>query len=79
MFENITKKIKKQLQGKSRTEIIDSKIQDISADLIVSGFTNEELSLIVSHLGKDIKELLQHRKELLTKELEQTIRAINKL
>jgi hypothetical protein len=79
MFENITKKLKKQFKGRSRTEIVDLKIQDISRDLLISGFTNEELSLIAYHLSKDIKDLLQSRKELLTKELEQTIRAINKL
>lgn len=79
MFDTITKKIKKQLKGKSRSEIIDAKIQDISRDLVISGFTNEELAMIASHLSKDIKNLLQHRKELLTKELEQTIKAINKL
>ena len=79
MFQKSLKKLKKQFKGKSRSEILDLKIQDISRDLIISGFTNEELSIIVTHLSKDIKSLLQHRKELLTKELEQTIKAINKL
>jgi hypothetical protein len=79
MFKKSLKKLQKQFKGKSRSEIIDAKIQDISKDLVTLGFTNEELALIASHLSKDIKNLLQHRKELLTKELEQTIKAINKL
>lgn len=79
MFEKSLKQLQKQFKGKSRSEIVGSKIQDITNDLVISGFTNDELSLIAHAVQKDIKSLLEHRKKLLSDEIHSTIKAINRL
>ena len=64
---------------KSRVNIIEAKVNEITKDLLISGFTSNEIAIISKTVCSDIKQALQDRKQLLTDELRNTIEAINKL
>lgn len=64
---------------KSRINLIEGKVNEITKDLLISKFTSNEIAIISKTVCSDIKSALQDRKQLLTEELRNTIEAINKL
>lgn len=64
---------------KKRVNVIEAKVKDITKDLLISGFSDTEIAIIANTVKSDIKNALQDRKLLLTKALEETTEAINKL
>ena len=66
-------------EPKNRASVIEGKVQDITKDLLISGFSNIEIAIITKTVCSDIKIALEDRKQLLTDELHQTTEVINKL
>lgn len=64
---------------KSRVNVIESKVNEITKDLLTSGFSNMEIAIIANTVKSDIKNALEDRRQLLTQALEETTKAINKL
>lgn len=64
---------------KSRAELIDSKVADIIHQILIEGYSNAEIGLILKTIQEDGKYLLEHRRALLIDELHATVEAINKL
>lgn len=64
---------------KKRIEVIESKVSDITKDLLISGFTNMEIALIAKTVKSDIRTALEDRKTILINQLNETVEAINKL
>lgn len=64
---------------KSRAELIDSKVADIIHQILIEGYSNAEIGLILKTIQEDGKHLLEHRRALLIDELHETVEAINKL
>lgn len=64
---------------KTRSELISEKINQILHDLLISGFDNNEISVILYDLSKEGKSVLQERKKDLEAELILTKNAINRL
>lgn len=69
----------KVFKNKSRNEIISEKSEQILHDIVISGFTNEEISIIIETLSKEGKSMLENRKSILENELLLTTNAINRL
>jgi len=64
---------------KSRIELIEGKVSEITKDLLISGFSNLEIAVIAKTVGSDIKNALEDRETLLINELNNTREAIKKL
>jgi len=64
---------------KTRTEIISEKSEQVLNDILISGFSNNEISIILDTLTKEGKSVLQNRKIVLENELISTNNAINRL
>lgn len=64
---------------KSRINLIEGKVNEITKDLLTSGFASNEIAIISKTVCSDIKSALQDRKQLLINELDETVQAINKL
>lgn len=64
---------------KSRAEIIEDKAQSIINDILISGFENAEVAIIIQTAKAKGKEVLELRKIALEKELKETVTAINSL
>ncbi len=74
MFDNL-----KIFKKKSRAQIVSEKAESILHDILISGFTNDEISTILVTLRKEGKSVLENRQIGLTGELHDTINAINRL
>lgn len=72
MLNNIFKK-------KTRNQIISEKSEQILSDILLSGFNNDEISIIIDTLSKEGKSILENRKFNLEAELILTNNAINRL
>lgn len=81
MKNNLLNKFMKRFwpKPKSRIQIIESKVQEITKELLISGFSNYEIALISKTVCSDIKNALEDRKQLLINQLNETVEAINKL
>ena len=80
MKNNLNKTLKRFWpKPKSRIQIIESKVQEITREILISGFSNLEISIISKTICSDIKTALEDRKQLLINELDETVKAINKL
>lgn len=64
---------------KSRINLIEIKVKDVTKDLLISGFSSLEIAIIAKTINSDIKSALEDRKQILTQELQNTVEAINKL
>jgi len=64
---------------KTRAQIVCEKVESILHDILISGFTNDEISTILVTLRKEGKSVLENRQIGLTVELHDTINAINRL
>jgi len=64
---------------KSRIEIAVHYAESFLKDLLIAGFTNDEISLITDTISKETKSALQNRKIILENELISTNNAINRL
>lgn len=64
---------------KSRAEIIEDKAQSIINEILISGFENAEVAIIIQTAKAKGKEVLELRKIALEKELKETVTAINSL
>jgi len=64
---------------KTRAEIISEKSEQVLNDILISGFSNNEISIILDTLLKEGKSVLQNRKIVLENELISTNNAINRL
>ena len=71
--------IAKAFKIKSTDDILIEKVDQILKDILISGFENYEISIIIQALTKETKLLLEERKIILEKELEKTIFGINNL
>jgi hypothetical protein len=74
MFDNLNV-----FKKKTRSQIACEKAESILHDILISGFTNEEISTILITLRKEGKSVLENRQIGLTSELNDTIKAINRL
>jgi len=64
---------------KTRTEIISEKSEQVLNDILISGFSNNEISIILDTMLKEGKSVLKNRKIVLENELISTNNAINRL
>lgn len=64
---------------KSRSEILSEKSEQILNDILISGFSNNEVSIIIETIAKEGKTVLKNRKTILEDELISTTNAINRL
>ena len=64
---------------KSSHEILCKKVDQMLSDLLISGFTNKEISIIIQSLSKEAKSVLENRKMILENELKETCEGINNL
>lgn len=64
---------------KSRSEILSEKSEQILNDILISGFSNNEVSIIIETISKEGKAVLKNRKTVLEDELISTTNAINRL
>ena len=64
---------------KSRAEIIEDKAQSIVNEILISGFENAEIAIIIQTAKARGREVLELRRIALEEELKQTVTAINSL
>jgi len=64
---------------KTRAQIICEKAESILHDILISGLSDDEIATVLILLKNDGKKVLQNRQNELTKELQETITAINRL
>jgi len=64
---------------KSRAEIIEDKAQLIISEILISGFENSEIAIIIQTAKARGREVLELRRIALEKELKETVNAINSL
>ena len=64
---------------KSRAEIIEDKAQSIVNEILVSGFENAEIAVIIHTAKARGREVLELRRIALEKELKEAVTAINSL
>ncbi len=64
---------------KSRAELIEDKAHNIVHDILISGFSNREVAIIIHTAKAKGREILESRKIELEKELLETCNAINSL
>jgi DNA-binding transcriptional regulator YhcF (GntR family) len=61
---------------KTRTEIVEEKIENVMHDILTLDFSSEEIAVIVNSLQDNGRIVLERRAEELDKELQKTILAI---
>jgi arsenate reductase-like glutaredoxin family protein len=66
----------KLFKKKTRTEIVEEKIEAVMHDILTLDFTSEEIAVIVNSLQDSGRIVLERRAEELEKELSKTIMAI---
>lgn len=64
---------------KSRVDVINLKVEEITKELITCGLSSNEIAVAVKTVSADVKHHLEQRKQLLTESLENVTKAINKL
>jgi len=64
---------------KTRAQIVCEKAESILHDILISGLSDDEISTVLIILKNSGKKVLQNRQSELTKELQETIAAINRL
>ena len=64
---------------KTRHEILCEKVDELMNEILISGCTNFEISIIIKSLTKEAKSVLENRKMILETELAETVLGINKL
>jgi len=64
---------------KTRAQIVCEKAECILHDILISGLSDDEISTVLIILRNSGKKVLQNRQNELTKELQETIQAINRL
>jgi len=64
---------------KTRAQIVCEKAESILHDILISGLSDNEISTVLIILKNSGKKVLQNRQNELTKELQETITAINRL
>jgi len=64
---------------KTRAQIVCEKAESILHDILISGLSDDEIATVLILLKNDGKKVLQTRQSELTKELQETIQAINRL
>lgn len=64
---------------KTRAQIICEKAEHILHDILISGLSDDEIATVLIILRDSGKKVLQNRQSELTKELQETITAINRL
>lgn len=64
---------------KTRAQIVCEKAESILHDILISGLSDDEIATVLIILKNDGKKVLQNRQSELTKELQETITAINRL
>jgi len=78
-MKKIISKLNKLFAPKTRAEIIESKIAELTQDIFMCGFSNYEIATILNTTQGDVKAILKHRKAVIEKELLETTQAINTL
>jgi hypothetical protein len=69
----------KMFKKKTRAQIVCEKAESILHDILISGLSDDEISTVLIILKNSGKKVLQNRQSELTKELQETIAAINRL
>lgn len=64
---------------KTRTQIVCEKAESLLHEILIAGFTDDEIATILIIMKNDGKKTLRNRQNELTKELQETIQAINRL
>lgn len=64
---------------KTRAQIVCEKAESILHEILISGLSDDEIATVLILLKNDGKKVLQTRQSELTKELQETIQAINRL
>jgi hypothetical protein len=64
---------------KNRAQIVSEKAESVLHDILICGLSDDEIATVLIILRNSGKKVLQNRQNELTKELQETITAINRL